>query len=877
MMAKKRTKIITVTLALLSVIVMAFGSSITVFAENNALSDYIDANNQAVVESGILEEESIFEDIKSSTDDTALEVAQKVVELVALRAQVISDYSDDNIAEMAEPKSVKDVKQIRDTAIAYRISSEILLSGALDYLSNFENQFKQKIEEIPVLLEEDYQAWCAKVTQKIEEILEEYNKLASKNNLGEGNEYSKVGYYSSTQFAALKAVLDSYVHVSESGAILSENNEPIEYVAKDVLDCTAKLEALTQKVIVELKAVPKNDIEIAIKKYNDYLNLQEGYASNSELESAITELKGLARKAKNFYENSRTSEEVKKEYSNEYAVLTDFLDYIDTDGGYVPVRVSTLRDQYNVIKITAKYASGSKKGQKADVIPDNCELFLYSSTNSAPKRNVTNQLKAMEDLNKKLSVAYYLTLRVIRGGYDRFTLPEKDGYVNIEYEVQLDLAAYYSYYCEGKGIEKDKLQNIIDASQLIKDIANSSICYGYNNGIVQALNFTLDSEGGIVMFTTTSSNLTHLCVAGSGLDSIFTQLWFWVVAVIALILLIIIIRAIVKHVRYTIKFVTNGGSVVPNVRAAKGEYFVMPADPIKPGYVFAGWFTNKALTNRFVGTCMRKRKGFKLYAKWVSPLTQERIIEMYDALRDSMRSYKKVSFKPLLGLSENELIAAMYFKENHIQLNLALNLNDLKREGISVLVSKEKKFAEVPAQILISTEELFATALDLVKRALIAKGLQQVDDYEPGAPSTAEERKNGFAYMINNDRVASTAEDYFEMLRIALKGYVMEEDNGMFKPGDKVTLARIYITNEVACLHLPTIKGEKGLKPSRDARFEDTPVIVKILAPRDMLDAYNLIDKVMKANGFVKNPEAANELTDVKVPATNGFAYTLVF
>ena len=178
MMAKKRTKIITVTLALLSVIVMAFGSSITVFAENNALSDYIDANNQAVVESGILEEESIFEDIKSSTDDTALEVAQKVVELVALRAQVISDYSDDNIAEMAEPKSVKDVKQIRDTAIAYRISSEILLSGALDYLSNFENQFKQKIEEIHVLLEEDYQAWCAKVTQKIEEILEEYNKLA---------------------------------------------------------------------------------------------------------------------------------------------------------------------------------------------------------------------------------------------------------------------------------------------------------------------------------------------------------------------------------------------------------------------------------------------------------------------------------------------------------------------------------------------------------------------------------------------------------------------------------------------------------------------------------------------------------------------------
>ena len=46
---------------------------------------------------------------------------------------------------------------------------------------------------------------------------------------------------------------------------------------------------------------------------------------------------------------------------------------------------------------------------------------------------------------------------------------------------------------------------------------------------------------------------------------------------------------------------------------------------------------------------------------------------------------------------------------------------------------------------------------------------------------------------------------------------------------------------------------------------------------RDMIEAYALIEKVMKANGFTKCPENANDLQDVKVPATNGFAYTLVF
>jgi hypothetical protein len=133
------------------------------------------------------------------------------------------------------------------------------------------------------------------------------------------------------------------------------------------------------------------------------------------------------------------------------------------------------------------------------------------------------------------------------------------------------------------------------------------------------------------------------------------------------------------------------------------------------------------------------------------------------------------------------------------------------------------------------------------------------------------------ANLSRNAKVASTAEDFFDLLRIALKSYSMEENNGKFKPGDKVTLSRIYIEKEVACLYLPAIKGEKGLKGKRKARFEDTPVEFKIIVPRDMIEAYELIDKVMKHNGFTKNPENANDLKDIKVPETNGFAYTLVF
>ncbi len=871
MLAKQRSKMVTVMLLILTVVAMACSSALTVFAEElpQTLNDYLLANNQKVVDSGILESENLFADLKSNSDeDLGLKVAKKIVSIVDLRETEKVNYSDEALAEKAEPARVGELKSIRDQAFAAKISNAVLLEGASDYLATFQSTFTQTLARIDALIEEDAAAFEALASSKAGEVKTEYDRLLTvntMNNVGmDGREYTTVGFYAPEYLAKLNEVYASLVKL-ENGEL--HFVDPVAYVAKDVVACKTALDELTESAKKTLKAVPHNDIEAAYQGYNDYLGMEI-------TETQLEEIKSLANKAIKAYEKSSTSEAIKTEYSDEYKVLKGFVEAPFEH--FKSVKVSTVKDAKNVLVITAKYASGSNKGQIAEVLPENLLIEIYSTANSSPKRNVTVALKDIENLNKELSVAYHLAIRIRLGGYKNFELPTRDEETGakLEYEVRFDLAAYYSKYCEAQGFEKDKIQNITDANDLVSKIEGASICYGYNNGVTEALNYTL--EGGVLMFTTTS-NLSNLCVAGTGLDSIFTNPWFWVIAVAALIVLIIVIRIIVKHVRYSIKFITNGGSAVPNVRAAKGEYFVMPADPVKEGYVFAGWYTDKNLTDRFVGVCMRKRKGFKLYAKWVSPIASGRLIEMYDTLRDLFRSYEKVSFKPLLGLTENEAVAMMYFKENHIQLNLALNPDVLKKEGISVKVSKEKKFAEVPTQLLISTEEIFATALELVRRVLLAKGLQKVEDYEPGAPSTAEERSNGFAYMIKNERVASTAEDYFEMLRLALKAYVMEEDNGMFKPGDKVTLARIYITNEVACLHLPTVKGNKLLKPARDARFEDTPVMIKILAPRDMLEAYALIDEVMKANGLVKNPENANDLADVKVPATNGFAYTLVF
>lgn len=72
--------------------------------------------------------------------------------------------------------------------------------------------------------------------------------------------------------------------------------------------------------------------------------------------------------------------------------------------------------------------------------------------------------------------------------------------------------------------------------------------------------------------------------------------------------------------QFVIKFETNGGSAVKNVTVKKGAVLVAPADPTKAGYAFAGWYTDKALTNKY-DFATPVTKAFTLYAKWVEAYT----------------------------------------------------------------------------------------------------------------------------------------------------------------------------------------------------------------------------------------------------------------
>lgn len=72
-----------------------------------------------------------------------------------------------------------------------------------------------------------------------------------------------------------------------------------------------------------------------------------------------------------------------------------------------------------------------------------------------------------------------------------------------------------------------------------------------------------------------------------------------------------------KHrtVYYTVSFETNGGTEIDDKSVRKNSLLKLPSDPIKTGYAFDGWYTDKALTAKY-NTKEYVTKSMTLYAAW---------------------------------------------------------------------------------------------------------------------------------------------------------------------------------------------------------------------------------------------------------------------
>lgn len=895
-MADKKRLSTIICLMLVIVCSMSTIFSLTAFAQTNKtqteVSEFYTANIDAVEQSGIDKDgmfSALYNQAQTGTQTVVDDMYNKMSLIFELAEKVNlfkAEFADEALVGKYAPKTVVKIKSIRDAVLEScfiekaTVADYALLTAETEKLAQ---SLADAQNQILALADNDVTDFEIAKQKAAEEVFDEYNAMVSKTESAALN--SNITAYKKE----LEKILDSYIIIDgDKVGIKTGGLFDITYVAAQASACTEQLNAALDKAKTQLKAYPSNAIEEAALALSDFRDLENRIkqaetngATQSEINALIAELQNMqapleekAKKAVSLYQ-----QKTPVEYSAEVKLLQAFLE--GEPSLYVkPECISKVFTK--AVKVTAVYADDNT--QEAKVIPYNCTVVVYANANGSAKRNASQMIK---EKNGELSVAYFISISV-KYANENQTYPTTTAKLpaadengrKVVYKVELNLKEYYENYCQARGYEKDKLQNITDAVALSGE---TSLCYVYSQKVSQdksemlleECNYTLDGEN-LVFYT---PHFSYFCIAGAGLDSLLTEPSFYLILIIVIILLIIIVKALLKHWKYAIKFESNGGSPVKTIRVAKNEAIVLPADPEKPEFVFAGWYTDKELTKRFIDTKLKRRGSIKLYAKWASPVSAEQLNEYYDNIRHLLTSYEKRSFKPTLGVEEKELLANMFGEERNIVLYLALKPERAKSiAGALKLDHSDKQFANLPTKIVIASEETYQTAVKLAKKTLLDKGLQLKDEQPEKIVSTPEERAAGFAYFVKNERVVNRPEDYFEMLRIYLKSYVLEKDNGMFKSGDKFTFARIYKTAKEVNLYLPDVKDVKELeKGTRDQRFEDTPVRFIVCDNTDLQLAIELIDKCMVAYGFVKCPENSNDLTDVDLPDTNGFAYTVKF
>ena len=89
-----------------------------------------------------------------------------------------------------------------------------------------------------------------------------------------------------------------------------------------------------------------------------------------------------------------------------------------------------------------------------------------------------------------------------------------------------------------------------------------------------------------------------------------------IVVAVFIALLVAATVFVVSHNGFTVKFDTNGGSHIESVRAMYSETLYIEENPVKEGYIFTGWYTDRDCTNSFDVENDAVTGSMTLYAGW---------------------------------------------------------------------------------------------------------------------------------------------------------------------------------------------------------------------------------------------------------------------
>ena len=238
----------------------------------------------------------------------------------------------------------------------------------------------------------------------------------------------------------------------------------------------------------------------------------------------------------------------------------------------------------------------------------------------------------------------------------------------------------------------------------------------------------------------------------------------------------------------------------------------------------------------------------------------EKTAKLFDRLKAETASYVRGD-DLTVGLVKEDEVLKITEKDGKVELELNVPFEDLEEKGYNVL--RGNKFS---AMYELEDENDVDEALELIEEAMSAHGMMKSVPQVVYA-SEKQDRLSGYTFVIENEKVADTTEEFYSVLRAFagsfadVEGYEGEDKPlvKMFKDGSDVL---VYLNTSAA--------GLKAAEPFMAEQGYASLVVVK--NEKDCQFAENCIEAMMKDNGLIRYPLMTGF---VEGSDDDGFAYIL--
>ena len=213
------------------------------------------------------------------------------------------------------------------------------------------------------------------------------------------------------------------------------------------------------------------------------------------------------------------------------------------------------------------------------------------------------------------------------------------------------------------------------------------------------------------------------------------------------------------------------------------------------------------------------------------------------------------------GLEASVPACAMKVVGDTIELEVNLDLDDCAKKGYKVVAGDK-----LPVKFVLSSDDDIDEANELIEETMFVNGLKKTHKAVLTA-ATAQTREQGFEHGLSKDKVADTPEEFYKLLRVYAKSFVLADDGDVAeKPLIKMFLRRgrvyLYLNHEA-----------EGLKVcDADMAALGFKAFMTVKSVDDCKQAVALITAMMKANGLVRFP-VETKIADED--CAKGFTYTL--